>query len=98
DTESGNHWLRVRLAGESPNREAIGAVVELSAGGAAQRRTVQAARSYQSQSELTVTFGLGEKDRVDSLVVVWPDGERQPVEVEGVDRSITVGRRAASAP
>ncbi len=90
DYVGGNHWLRVRLAGRAPNREALGAVVELSAGGVTQRRTVMAARSYQSQSELPVTFGLGGQQQVDSLVVLWPDGERQTVALEGVDRAIVV--------
>ncbi|MHC5003391.1 MAG: CRTAC1 family protein [Planctomycetota bacterium] len=93
---SGHHWLRVRLVGRPPNTGAIGASVELSAGGSTQRRVVMPARSYLSQVELPVTFGLGEAGRVDALAVLWPDGTRQQVMVPAVDREIVVRREAAA--
>ncbi|MFQ5528553.1 MAG: CRTAC1 family protein [Thermoanaerobaculia bacterium] len=93
DQSLGHHWLRIALSFEAPNREAIGARVELTAGGLTQRRTVMPSRSYQSQSELPVTFGLGAVAEVDSLTVVWPDGTEQEVTVQGVDRTLTVERR-----
>ena len=36
-------------------------------------------RSYLSQSELTVTFGLGAASRVDEVTVAWPGGAIQKV-------------------
>ena len=86
DQDLGHHWLRVRLEGRPPNREAIGARVELAAGGVTQRRWVAPAKSYLSQVERTVTFGLGADDRVDSLKVIWPDGSEQEVADVEVDR------------
>ena len=90
DQAPGAHWLRVRLKGVSGNREAIGARLELVTGGQMQRRVVTAARSYQSQSELPVTFGLGDASEIDSLEVIWPDGSRQQIDVDGIDREIAV--------
>jgi hypothetical protein len=91
DQRLGNHWLRVRLQGKAgKEREAVGAWLELVAGGVTQRRQVTPNRSYLSQSELPVTFGLGKSDRVDSLTVTWPDGSKQPVTVSGIDRLLTV--------
>jgi hypothetical protein len=90
DQETGHHWLRVKLAGTQVNRDAIGAEVELTAGGITQRRQVMPTKSYLSQSELPVTFGLGASDKVDSLRVKWPGGTTQEVPVEGVDREILV--------
>ncbi len=94
DQRSGNHWLRVRLVGKGGgagrSAEAVGAWLELVAGGVTQRRQVTPNRSYLSQSELPVTFGLGKAERVDSLTVTWPDGAKQAVTVEAIDRLITV--------
>jgi hypothetical protein len=90
DQALGHHWLRVRLVGARANRDAIGAWVEAEAGGLLQRRQVMPTRSYLSQVELPVTFGLGTADRVDALRVIWPDGTVQPVEVAGVDRTLEV--------
>jgi hypothetical protein len=77
---------------QTANRDAIGAWVELESGGVVQQRQVMPTRSYLSQVELPVTFGLGNVDAVDRLTVVWPSGQRQDVAVDGVDRTIVVRR------
>ena len=94
DTERQSHWLRVEVIGdgERVNRDGVGAWVELEAGGVKQKRAILRSRGYQSQSEVIVTFGLGSADSVTSLVVVWPDGERQSVEVDAVDQLVEVVR------
>ena len=84
DQATGNGWLRVRLAGRPPHREAIGAEVVLTAGGRSQRRAVMPSRSYLSQVELPLTFGLGTAASVDSLRVRWPDGTVQEVPADGL--------------
>ncbi len=86
DQELGHHWLRVRLEGQAPNRDAIGAWVEVTAGDTMQRRQVMPTRSYLSQVERTVTFGLGDADRVDAVKVTWPDGSEQTVDGVEVDQ------------
>jgi hypothetical protein len=88
----GHHWLRVRLTGKRSNRNAIGALVELSAGGVTQRRVVTPTRSYLSQSELPVTFGLGASSAVDELRITWPDGQQQTVPVPQVDVMMTINQ------
>jgi len=92
DQRLGHHWLRLRLVGSAGNREAIGAWATLSAGGTTQQRQVMPSRSYLSQVELPLTFGLGATASVDSLHVRWPDGSTQDVDVPGVDRLIVVER------
>ena len=84
------HWLQVALQGKRPNVEAIGSRVELSAAGVRQVRQVVTGRSYLSDSERVLTFGLGERAKVDRLEVRWPDGARQEVPVTGIDRRLTV--------
>lgn len=93
DQSLDHHWLRVRLEGVSPNADAIGAVVELHLeGGGVYSRAVLPTRSYLSQVELPVTFGLGEVDGVAKIVVTWPDGERQTIVEPSIDRMIVVRR------
>jgi hypothetical protein len=64
--------------------------VELVAGGITQRRQLMPTRSYLSQSELTITFGLGKNDRVDKLRIYWPDGSEQQVSTIEIDRLTVV--------
>lgn len=75
---SGHNWVRFQLEGSS--RDAVGAIVEIKAGGITQRRMVNAARSYLSQGELAVQFGLGEFKAINSTIVRWPDGTEQTID------------------
>ncbi len=68
------HWLTVMVAGDAPNRAAIGAMVEVVAGGMTQREWIQAGGSYLSQSEPRAHFGLGSLTTADAVRVHWPDG------------------------
>jgi hypothetical protein len=54
-------------------------------------------RSYLSQVELPVTFGLGRRETVDALNILWPDGQRQSVPVEQVDTLLTIRQAAGSS-
>ena len=38
---------------------------------------VKTGSSYLSQSELTLTFGLGKRDTADRVVIEWPSGAVQ---------------------
>ena len=90
DQETGHHWLRVKLTGTADNRNAIGAVIELTANGITQRRLITSGRSFLSQLEFPVTFGLGSASRVDSMTITWPGGLKQPVIVDAVDRQMNI--------
>jgi hypothetical protein len=74
DQLAGHRSLRLRLIGTSSNRDAIGASVRLFSEGVVQTRYVKSSSSYLSSSELTVTFGTGSRDRVDRIVIDWPNG------------------------
>ena len=77
DQLAGNHSIRFRLTGTKSNRDAIGAVVRVSSGGATQSRMVKGGSSYLSQSELPVTFGLDKRDRIDRVTIEWPNGRTE---------------------
>ncbi len=77
DQHLGNNWMRLKLVGsQGSNRDAYGAQVELQAGGITQRRSVVSTRGYLSQSESTLTFGLGQSGSVDKIIINWPDGSQ----------------------
>jgi hypothetical protein len=83
DAPSGNRSLRVRLQGVKSNRDGIGAIVRVTTPDATQSRMVRTGSSYLSQSELTLTFGLGRRGKADRVVVEWPSGQVQ--EFNGLD-------------
>jgi len=53
-------------------------------------RQVMPTRAYLSQSELPVTVGLGNTDKVDSVEINWPSGIKQKVENVLIDRPMTI--------
>jgi len=93
DQATGHHWLRVRvIGGGGVNRDGIGTLVTLTAGGVTQRRLVCPTRSYLSQVELPVTFGLGTAAEIEALTVTWPDGREQKIAPPKVDRLVVIRR------
>jgi len=86
DQLSGNRGIRFRLVGTKSNRDAIGAVVQVSAGGLTQSRVVKGGSSYLSQSELALTFGLEKRNQIDRAVIHWPSGQTEEY------KSLVVGR------
>ena len=77
DQLNGNKSLRIRLVGTKSNRDAIGSKVRIFLGETSQSRMVKGGSSYLSQSELPLTFGLGKRDKIDRLVIDWPNGGTQ---------------------
>ncbi len=77
DQTAGNRSIRFRLVGTKSNRDAVGAVVKIFYNGQMQRRTVRGGSSYLSQSELPVTFGVGQRDKIDRATVDWPSGRTE---------------------
>ena len=87
DQTGGNRSVRFRLRGTVSNRDAIGSTVRIYHGGITQTRMVRSGSSYLSQSELPVTFGVGRRDRIDRVVITWPNGRTEEVKNLGTARS-----------
>ncbi|HZW32679.1 MAG TPA: FG-GAP-like repeat-containing protein, partial [Isosphaeraceae bacterium] len=71
---AGGHWVSFLLEGSRSNRDAVGAVVTVTAGGRRSRAWRYGGGSYQSASDPRLHFGLGTHRRVDALEVLWPSG------------------------
>jgi len=66
------------------SRDALGAVVRLTAGGVTMTRQVEAGSGYASESMRPLHFGLGGADHVDAIEITWPGGRVQRIEGEGL--------------
>jgi len=89
--QRGRHaWLRIDLVGTRCQRDAGGARVEVHTPRGILAQTMEPAMGFMAQSEKTLTFGLGDDDRVRRIVVVWPDGTRQEVRPQEVNRRIVI--------
>lgn len=94
--DDAHHWLRVKLVGDSPNRDGLGASLVLSAGGRRQYLYHSPYRGYLSTMDPREHFGLGRATRVDTLQVHWPDGRVQVLTGLPVDREVVVRQSDAT--
>jgi hypothetical protein len=85
-----NHSLRIKLKGTKSNRDGIGAVVRVQAGNDKQWQMLRSGSSYLSQSELVLTFGLGQQTKVDAIEVQWPGGQVDRIAQTAGDQTVTI--------
>ncbi len=86
-----NNVLRVQTIGVTSNRDGIGARVEVTvAGGAKLWQIVKTGSSYASQSELPLTFGLGNQTAVTGVQIVWPSGRTDSVGTLKANQVVTM--------
>lgn len=91
-----NNYVRVRLKGAPGNLQALGARVEMYSADLKTYREHYTSRGYESSVDDVIHFGLGTRNKVDSVVVVWSDGSRQSVENPPIN-SITAVTYSTSA-
>jgi hypothetical protein len=94
-SESGNHWLYLRLAGPTDNTTGIGASVyaTINAGTPDERTLRREANTNAgtfNQSDLPVHFGLGPADHIDLLSIHWPDGTIQDIRDLDANQYLTI--------
>ncbi|CAH1087237.1 CRTAC1 family protein [Candidatus Nitrotoga sp. 1052] len=79
---NGNHWLELDLEGTSSNRDGIGAIIRVTAGGVTQVRVQDGGIHERGQNHQRLHFGLAKHQQVEKIRVVWPSGVVQ--ELQGV--------------
>ena len=89
---NGNHWLQVDVASPDRNRSAIGTRLDAWAGELQVTREVlhNEGHHYGSTFIPRQHFGLGSHTLIDSLVIRWPDGNRDVMQDVGVDTILRI--------
>ena len=73
-----NHWLKLKLSGTTSNRDGVGAKVHIYSDGIAMMQEANGGYgTHASQHSDVLHFGIGQATMIDSLVIIWPGGERQ---------------------
>ena len=85
-----NHSLRIKLVGVKSNRDGIGAMVRVAAGGVMQDKMLTSGSSYLSSSELALTFGLGDNAQADAIDIRWPSGQMDDLHDIVAGQTVTV--------
>ncbi len=72
-----NKHLTVRLKGDAPNTFGVGAKVVLKNKDSVQVQQLMPTRGFESSVAPELLFGLGGRNVVDSLIVIWPSGRME---------------------
>ena len=98
---STNNALRIKTVGTRSNRDGIGATVKVSSAIGPGWQMVRSGSSYCSQSELTLTFGLGKAAQADSVEITWPSGQKDTLRNLKANNTYTIeegGKILATKP
>ncbi len=86
-----NHYLQIKLNGDSLNRNGLGAWIELHyAQGKQQLYENTPYRGYLSSIQDLAHFGLGDVQVVDSVIVKWPNNKMQLLRNVKVDQLLKI--------
>ena len=90
------NYLKVKLEGVGLNRNAIGTRVFVYQPGQTQLLQQMPNRGFQSSVDLNMVFGLGDKDRIDSVQVIWPNDKMQTIRQPKANQMLTLRQQDAS--
>jgi hypothetical protein len=86
-----NHYLRIKLQGPELNKQGHGTKLTLYYGkDRVQHLEYNPYRGYQSTVEQYLHFGLGTTERIDSLLILWPDQRHQVLRNINSNQALTL--------
>ncbi len=71
------NYISLQLKGPAPNTFSVGAKVFLFINQSVKYQQLQPTRGFMSSVEPLLHFGLGEKNTIDSLIIIWPNNRYQ---------------------
>ena len=77
ESQTENNYVKLKLNGNKPNTFAIGSTVKLYFNNHVLLQELEPSRGFQSSMDYVMTLGLGKSKNIDSMRVIWPNGETQ---------------------
>lgn len=96
-TAEAGHWLDLKLEQDGPNRDAVGAWIEVRSGDVVMHREITVGGGHASGQATWIYFGLN--TMTDAVVqITWPDGSRsEQMKVDGDSFYVLSRGKAARA-
>lgn len=90
-SETGNHWILLKLVGTKSNRMGLGAQIRvISDNGLSQYNHATTSTGYACSSDPRVHFGLGGSRVVKEIDIHWPSGTHQVLRDIRADQILTI--------
>jgi hypothetical protein len=88
----------IDLEGTRSNRNGIGSVVHVTAGGVTQMRMQDGRVHHRGQNHSRSHFGLAENAQIEKITVHWPSGVEQVLSGMKADQVIRIKEEGQPAP
>ena len=85
-----NNYIQFKFKGAEGNPFGIGSRVEIFKDGKKQVQQNFQARGFESSTEPVLTFGIGQAERLDSVIVTWGNGDREVLKNVAANTLITL--------
>jgi hypothetical protein len=95
--ESSRH-IRIGIRGDTSNINGFGTVVRIWHQGTHQAAELTPYRGYMSSVEPVIHFGLGRSQKIDSMVVDWPDGSTETLRDIPAGQTLLLSQSASALP
>jgi hypothetical protein len=90
-TQTGNHWMLLKLVGTRSNRMGLGAQIRVTTDdGRKLYNEATTSTGYAASSDPRVHFGLGKSSLIREIEIRWPSGTRQLLHDVTADRVLEV--------
>jgi hypothetical protein len=90
-SQTGNHWILIKLVGTKSNRMGIGAQIRVTTDdGRKLYNEATTSTGYAASSDPRVHFGLGKSSVIGEMEIRWPSGTRQLLHDVAADRVLEV--------
>ncbi len=94
--DGARHFLKIQLRNTDKNTYALGAKVWIYCKGILQYQEQYPVRGYQSTVTPVLSFGMGNNQKVDSLIIQWPGGEINKLQNIQTDQTLSLKPVTAS--
>ena len=85
-----NHYISYLLKGKDKNTFAIGSKLNVFSHGHLFYRELIPSRGFQSSMDYRQVIGIGRQDRIDSVIVIWPDRTFTHIDHPAIDSTYTI--------
>lgn len=92
-----NNYIKLQLEGPAQNKFAIGSSIKLYSDQELIVQELQPSRGFQSSMDYVMTIGLGAKDHIDSIEVLWPNDAKTIVRDIAVNQKLNLKQEQANA-
>nr|WP_298791583.1 VCBS repeat-containing protein [uncultured Allomuricauda sp.] len=93
-----NNYTTLQFKGPDKNLLGLGTKVKLYANGISQYQEMTLTRGFQSSVAPRLHFGLGNAEKVDSIVIQWPDDKKELIKDAKINSSLVIEYSKAAFP